>query len=333
MENSKNKYKNVVLFTFCGVGDFILATSAIALIKNYNKNIKVTLVMCEEYISLVSDKLQVDEIITLKHKYNVIETNFLCRIFYKLFWSVKNFFKLYKKDLCILLDYSVAFNKIAKYIFRIKKVIDEKTISNKTIHSLVKYQNLIRNIYPTQNLALPVLPDTKSIKEELKRKFLQNTKKYKIAICTRTSAEIRNWDIDNFNNLIKIINKIFNATFFVLGNSSKEIENGNFLIRQNKDIDIRNLCGKTSLLELKEVLVNMDLLISVDTGTVHFAAIKNIPTIGIYGFSSYNVPFFPTNYNLIGLFAQEKPDSEDMKPKMNKITPEIVLNEVCKILK
>ena len=87
------------------------------------------------------------------------------------------------------------------------------------------------------------------------------------------------------------------------------------------------------MLELKEVLVNMDLLISVDTGTVHFAAIKNIPTIGIYGFSSYNVPFFPTNYNLIGLFAQEKPDSEDMKPKMNKITPEIVLNEVCKILK
>ena len=39
-----NKFKDVIIFSFLGLGDFVWATSAISLIKQYDKNIKVTLI-------------------------------------------------------------------------------------------------------------------------------------------------------------------------------------------------------------------------------------------------------------------------------------------------
>ena len=41
----KNKFKNIVVFTAAGIGDFVWATSAISLIKQFDKSISITLIM------------------------------------------------------------------------------------------------------------------------------------------------------------------------------------------------------------------------------------------------------------------------------------------------
>jgi ADP-heptose:LPS heptosyltransferase len=43
-----------------------------------------------------------------------------------------------------------------------------------------------------------------------------------------------------------------------------------------------NLCGKTTLIELLNVLKRFSLLISIDTGTVHMAALVRCPVVCIY---------------------------------------------------
>ena len=336
------KFKNVVVFTSGGIGDFVMATSAISLIKNYDKNVKVTLIVCKGYESLISKKLQVDEIITLNRKYHVVETPLFLRLIYKVLWIIKNWRKLYGKDICLMLEYSSFFIKVAKCFLSIRTVIDEVSMNKEYNHLTMKYQMLVRIVFQTQNLSIPMLPDTDNIKQKINSKFLQSTKKYKIALCTRTSIEIRNWDINYFNELIKKINKTYDVTFYIVGNSKEEIENGEYLIRENKNADIRNLCGKTSFLEVKELLMNMDLLVSVDTSIVHFAAIGNIPTISMYGFSLPSV-FGPINHNSICLFTGEdcspciaKYFLNKMKCKypkcMYNITPNMVFKEVRQIL-
>ena len=60
--------KRLVVFTCCGMGDFIWATSAIYLIKNYDKNINLTLITFDSYKLLIDHKLQIDNVICINSK-------------------------------------------------------------------------------------------------------------------------------------------------------------------------------------------------------------------------------------------------------------------------
>lgn len=335
----KNKLKNVVVFTAAGIGDFIWATSAISLIKQFDKDINITLIMCENYISLVDKKLHIDKIITLKRKYHSVETNPVLRYIYKILWSIKNLKYLYKKDVCIMLDKSKFFSLSAKKFFNINKTVD---LELKNLHTMIKYQLITRTVLPTYNLALPVLPDTNYLGNQIKQKFLQNTKKYKIALCTKSTMKFRDWDIKYFDKLIKKTNNVYDSTFYIVGNSKEEVQNAKFLTDNNKNVDIRNLCGKTSLLETKELLSKMDLVVSVDTSIVHLAAVSNIPTISFYGVS-LPIKSGGINHKFVAMFSNEKCSPCDEKYYANKlsceyakclynITPDMVLNKIKEIL-
>ncbi|WP_428353302.1 lipopolysaccharide heptosyltransferase II [Methyloprofundus sp.] len=53
-------------------------------------------------------------------------------------------------------------------------------------------------------------------------------------------------------------------------------------IVQKSDVDVINLCGKTSLLDAVDILSCANLAISNDSGLMHIAAAVNIPQIAIY---------------------------------------------------
>ena len=338
----KQKTKKVIIFTGGGIGDFILSTSAISLVKQYDKNIAITLVVCKGYLSLVDKNLNIDKIITLKHKYNIVETNKFIRLIYKCFWSIKNFIFFYKHEVCFMFVDSKFFKLFAKYICRVKTIVDSSIVTyNKNMHCSMQSQLKIRSIFPTNNLAIPILPDTSYLQLKIK-KMIGTIKQYKVALCTMSSCVLRNWNIKYFDELIKKINNNYDVSFFIMGKSKQEINNGNYLIDNNKNCDIRNLVGKTTLLETKQLLSNMDLLISVDTSMVHLAAVSNICTISFYGFSLPS-SFMGINHKAISLSSNEKCSPCDTKyhnnrffckyPKcMYNITPETVFEKVREVL-
>ena len=61
----ENKYKDVIIFSFLGLGDFVWATSAISLIKQYDKNIKVTLITFDSFFKLIDTKYLADDVILI----------------------------------------------------------------------------------------------------------------------------------------------------------------------------------------------------------------------------------------------------------------------------
>ncbi|MDR0822800.1 MAG: hypothetical protein LBN20_03350, partial [Endomicrobium sp.] len=90
--------------------------------------------------------------------------------------------------------------------------------------------------------------------------------------------------------LIEIIQKLaveFDIDFYMLGtqNSFKDAQK---IMSACPNSSVKNLCCKTKLVHLKPIFEQTDLLISVDTGTIHIAAATNTHIIGLYGPILYN---------------------------------------------
>lgn len=299
------KYKNIVILADAGIGDFVWATSALSLVRQYDENIKITLVTCDKYIELIDSSLKINEIVTTNNKYHVNKNSFV-RIAYKIFWSIKNFKYFYKKDICLILDISMFFTLTSKYLYRIKDIVgpnnfsfgyDEKNKSAKFYTKVItmpkdsdrtsymmRYQILTRAVFPTCNLSKPKLPETKYLFPKI-IKLIGQTKKYKIAIAPCGSLPWKRFHMDFLKRIMLQINNSYDSTFFMFGNSEQEKKYVFDLIRLLPNMDIRNFVEKTSLLELKELLNNMNMLLTIDTGICHVAATTNVPIISIYGTS------------------------------------------------
>lgn len=356
--------KNIYLFMFYGLGDFIWATSVLSMIKSYDKNLKITVVTFNQYTQLIKGNPNVDNIITINSKY-FLHKNKIINHIYKIFYAIFNIFKFRNIDYAIFLDDRPFFAMLLK-ILRTKNIYGWKYMSfgknlqniysksytkiidipkyndSDKLHVMLKYQLIIRSIFPTYNLSIPKLLDTDNLESKIKNLIYTN-KKYKIALCTKGSTTWRYWPTNYFIKLITILNKKYSATFFILGNDKTQLEIANTIINTLKDIDIRNLVSKTNILEFKELIDNMNLLISVDTSAIHFAGVKQIPTIALYG-QSLPEKTCPINSNAISICTYEDCSPCDeaiymdnkicLKPKcMEKITPEIVIKEINKIFK
>jgi ADP-heptose:LPS heptosyltransferase len=127
---------------------------------------------------------------------------------------------------------------------------------------------------------LPVLPDYLKYEQEM-QKLIKYKNNINIALCLKGSGEKKGkgsqygidteWNRDNFAQTIKLIkSKFYNADFYIVG-SKDNAEYAQELAKQER---IENLCSKTTLVQLMAFLNNVDLLISVDTGTTYLAANK-----------------------------------------------------------
>ncbi len=96
------------------------------------------------------------------------------------------------------------------------------------------------------------------------------------------SSEIRQWPVENFAKLAKLVweNKMIPV---LLGTKAELDLTEQFKIHaKNEDFPYLNLCGKTSLPELGQVVTKFKALVSNDTGTLHLAVGLNVPVLGIY---------------------------------------------------
>lgn len=247
--------------------------------------------------------------------------NKILRYLYKIYWCLTNFFKFKGEDTVLFLDQFKAMAVASKYLYGIKNIIGPDTFvfgygiknsdtkyyneiikmppdSDRT-HMSVRYQTIIRSIFPTYNLALPVIADTSHLADEVK-KLTGITKKYKIALCTRGVDKQKIWDIENVKSVIRQLNNITDVTFFIIGNGTEAQKEAVKLISDLANISIKDITCKTSLLLLKEFFTNIDLLISVDTGVVHIASIVNTPIVALYG-QGLPEQFRPLNHKAISL--------------------------------
>jgi ADP-heptose:LPS heptosyltransferase len=119
-----------------------------------------------------------------------------------------------------------------------------------------------------------------------------------IAIHPMTKFPVNRWPIERFIEVVRILQEKYNSFVVIVGGkeSRKEAQEIEANIRHNA----LNLAGKTSFLQLAEVLKRCDLLISSDSGPVHVASAVGTPVVGIYSARDYSECWYPWgNHNRI----------------------------------
>ncbi len=170
----------------------------------------------------------------------------------------------------------------------------------------------------------------------LSEKFskLLDQKKFNLILHPKSKGSAREWGIENFNELIKILpeDKI---KIFITGTQQEGYLIRSFLLEKHKKIT--DLTGKMSLIELFSFIRESDGLIAASTGPLHIAAATGKTVIGIYPPIR---PMHPGRWAPVGENAHylviDKVCSDCRKSGdchcIRQISPEMVKNKLMEVI-
>ena len=124
--------------------------------------------------------------------------------------------------------------------------------------------------------------------------------KMKIGLAPFATLQPKIWGIQNFKELVSLINAEHNAEFFLFGGGADETA----LLKQFQQYstNIHLVAGELDLSEELALIRMLDLMISMDSSNMHLAALSGVPTVSIWGGTHPAFGFFalgqPTEYHL-----------------------------------
>jgi ADP-heptose:LPS heptosyltransferase len=124
--------------------------------------------------------------------------------------------------------------------------------------------------------------------------------KLKIGLAPFATVTPKIWGIQNFRELISLINAGYDAEFFLFGGGTEEIR----LLKEFQQFspNIHLVAGELGLPEELALIRMLDLMITMDSSNMHLAALSGIPTISVWGGTHPAFGFFalgqPTEYHL-----------------------------------
>jgi heptosyltransferase-2 len=99
----------------------------------------------------------------------------------------------------------------------------------------------------------------------------------------------KRWPAYKFKNLIQLIQRQKDIQIVIFGgNEDREIGN-----RLSKEDNVFDLCGKLSLLESAALMSKSKIVVTNDTGLMHMTAAVKTPVIAIFGSTVRELGFFP----------------------------------------
>jgi lipopolysaccharide heptosyltransferase II len=126
------------------------------------------------------------------------------------------------------------------------------------------------------------LPERSEIAAEVKRKWPELENQKLILLQPGARWENKRWPVENFSALVRSLGEKFPAAkFAVLG--GKDDSTLGEKISAAAPEKVLNLCGRTSLTEMIEVVRLGSLLITNDTGPMHVAAALGTPLVALFG--------------------------------------------------
>ena len=342
-------FKNILVNALVNLGDVVLTTSALALIKKNFPDTRITMLVKPVVKDAVIDNPVVDDVIVLDYKAK--ENSFA-----KMRELVREIRRRHF-DLAISFDRKLRpalitfFARIPRRVVPSKVFDDNKSRVtllytdvveithdlNKTLQAET-YQEIVRKFFKLEGHAEPVFPKkNSSVADELLARLPKA--KFKIALCVKGTFPLKTWSKEYFAEVVRELNKSYDAAFFIVGAPNdktyadeviKEIGGG-----------VENFCGETSLTDLAELFRRANLFITVDTGATHIAATTGVKMITMYGCTSPD-RWHPINKNAVVFTSREnccpctfKTEECPTYPKpacLANVTPAQVLNAAKKFL-
>ncbi len=347
----KNLKLKIIIFCLSGIGNTILFTPALRILRKNLPKAEITLLVKEKsYAECVIGSKFVDKIVI-----------FSGRIFDKL-----NLIRKLRKD---KYDISITafpsnrfeFNLFAYLIGAKRRITHRYKIGNKLawlqkefvnanekLHDVENNLNLIECLgINTEKEKRELIFETSSDDEKYALDFIKRNGLSKLALIgihpgTSKKAIYRRWPEGNFSRLIdQILAKYIGSKVLLFeGPDERGLAIG--ILRNAHDKDRIVIVKDNSLKENAAIIWHCMLFISTDSGLGHIAAAKNVPVIAIFGPANPNrtkpfgrkVAVIQKNPHLIKYpFYSTSPEPKgDYKESLEKITVEDVMDEIDKYL-
>ena len=346
------QYTNILVNSLVNLGDVLLTTSAIVLLKQAYPKARITMLVRPVVREAVENNPVLDDVVLFDYKAKQ-------NSFAKMMAMVKEIRSRH-------FDLSISFDRklrpallcwLAGIPTRVgpDRVFDDKPSRVTWLYSDVvhirhdlentlqaeTYQAIVRGFTGIEGHAHPVmasiLPENEKKATELLAK-LPRVDKY-IALCVKGTFALKTWPKEYFAELVAELAKRYRAAFFIVGAPSDR-DYADEVIAGMKQ-PVWNLCGDTTLVDLAAVIGKVDLFVTVDTGATHIAATTGVRMVTMYGCTSprrwhpynENARVLTTDADCCPCKIAPKECSTWPKPKcLWNITPAMVLEKCEELL-
>ncbi len=352
------QYQNILVHALVNLGDVVLTTSAIALLKQAYPKAKVTMMVKPAVKQAVMNHPLIDHVIVFD--YRARENG------WKKMWRMVQVLKKRHFDLSLSFDRKLR-PALLCWMARIPvrvgpdKVFDDKpshvtwfyTHVIQISHDLNKtlqretYQEIVRRFTGIQGSALPMMSFLEDRNRKKAREILSalpRADKY-IALCVKGTFALKTWPKEYFAEFVKALSGKVSASFFIVG-APGDKPYAQEVIRAIDEacghpMGVLNCCGATTLPDLAAVIEACSLFVTVDTGATHVAATTGTPMVVMYG-CTHPDRWHPANDRALVFTSNEpccpctcRPEECPSNPKPDclwHVTPEMVLQASLELL-
>lgn len=208
----------------------------------------------------------------------------------------------------------------------------------KTTHQ--RYADVFEALGFKLDLTNPTFPEKKNLNKKT-QDILGKTAYHLVGIAPFAAHEGKMYPLDAMKEVIKSLSKQYHVVLF--GGGKKEIEILNEL--ENTLENVVNVAGKLSLSEELDLISNLHVMLSMDSGNAHLAAMLGVKVITIWGVTHPYAGFAPFNqpkdYALVvdrnlypkiptSVYGNKYP--ENYKEASKSIAPEMVIQKVKAVM-
>ena len=308
---SVNKEKVFVIINSYRVGDILLTNPMIQNIKRIYKNSKVVMLTSPALVDIAKYQEGVDDVVVWDrhgiHKGLWNTLKFAWNFPYK---KVFASFPIYGMDRPALIGKLIG----SKYVLCRKRSLYTSLLRRSKYKinfekgNMQKYHiSLLTGITKEELIDVPVKYHVQNCAQE----FIP--KEDYIVICPTSSRKEKDMPCET---LIEVIKKLTDYKVIVLGKG----ERADIISEHLKKEDLSNLIdltGKTSIVQMADIMSKAKGIISVDTGTLHLASALQRPTVGLF-YIKGTEDFIP-NPELYKCIISETNTSDDILVCLNKI--------------
>lgn len=309
------QYKNILVNALVNLGDVVLTTSAIALLKKAYPQARITMLVKPVVREAVENNPLIDEVMVFQYKAKENSIG-------KMLGMVKDIKRRH-------FDLSMSFDRkfrpallcwLAGIPTRVgpDKVFDDKPSKVTWLYTDVMYishdlnttlqaetyQTIVREFTGLKDHAEPVFAHITDVAEKKAEELLSRlpqTEK-RIALCVKGTFELKTWPKEYFVEVVDALANHYDAAFFIVGAPNDRNYADEVIAAMHHPV--MNFCGETTLVDLAAIIRKADLLITVDTGATHIAATTGVKMVTMYGCTSPD-RWHPVNKNAKVLTSRE----------------------------
>ncbi len=337
--------KHILVIRLSALGDVAMAVPVIQALSQQQPNLKITILTRVFFKPLFNDipnvnfyeadvkgkhkgifglrklskelkKLNVDAVADL---HNVLRSNIL-----------KSFFRLS----------GIPFIQINKGRNEKKALTSGKLFSQlKTTHE--RYVDVFQKLGFEIDLSKHIFPSKKELTEKLTSIIGVDPKKW-IGVAPFAAFEGKMYPLDLMEKVIERLNGIDNYKIILFGGGKKE----KIILDEfsDKHKNVISVVGKLPFEEELQLISNLDLMVSMDSGNAHLASMFGIKTITLWGVTHPYAGFYPykqdidnallsnrEKYPLIPTSVYGNKIPQGYKEVMRSITPEKVIEKITSL--